>query len=352
MSPEEILKTGEIDPDFLEAFHPLVQKLNIPKPQWNSVAESRELFRKRQALGLEAMGPTPSDMIEEDQHIPVKDGSKIRIRVIKHKNASGRPLVVLFHGGGFVSGSLEGEQANARSLVRAFDAVCVSVGYRLAPEHKFPTAIDDAWDALRWTAENATALGADPSEGFIVGGSSAGGNIAAVLAHLARDENLTPPLTGQGLCIPAVLNDVAAAKVLPEKYKKLYLSYEQNSDPPGLGKVGIDFFMEQYAPDADDPKYNPFLWPGGHKGQPPAYFQVCGADPLRDEALLYELVMREEAGIPTKLDIYPGLPHGFWAVFPMFPAAKKVAADLVKGYSWLLGIEPAKVETEQVTMAV
>ena len=232
------------------------------------------MFNQRQEAGLKALGPTPSDMIEEDRHISIRDGTKIRVRVIKHKNASKRPLVVLFHGGGWVIGSLEAELANARTIAQAFDAVCISVGYRLAPEFKFPTSIDDSWDGLKWAAANASALGADPSKGFIVGGSSAGGNIAAVMAHLAKDEKLSPPLTGQWLCIPATLSEVAAAKVLPEKYKKLYLSHEQISDPPGLSKDAIDFMLRLYGPDHDDGKFNPFIWPGGHKGLPPAYFQV------------------------------------------------------------------------------
>lgn len=232
------------------------------------------MFAIRQAIGLKEMGPPPSDMIEEDQHISVRDGSKIRIRVSKHTNSPGGPLLVTIHGGGWCLGSLEAEQPNCRALIQAFNAVCVSVGYRLAPESKFPTAVDDSWDALKWIAENAEALGADPSKGFIVGGTSAGGNLSTVLAHMAHEEKLSPPLTGQWLCIPAVLDQITAAKVLPEEYKKLYLSHEQIVDPPGLGKKAIDFFLHHYAPDIDDHKFNPFIWPGGHKGQPPAYIQV------------------------------------------------------------------------------
>ena len=235
------------------------------------------MFDKFIAMGLEAMGPPPPNMVASEQHIPVKDGSKIRVRVIKPKEESGGPLLVMYHGGGFTIGSLEAEEANCRHLVTAFNAVCVSVGYRLAPEFKFPTAVDDAWDALRWAAENAKALGADPSKGFVVGGTSAGGNIAAVMAHWAQDEKLNPPLTGQWLCIPAVLSEPTAAKVLPEKYKKLYLSHEQIVDlPAGLNKKAVDFFMSCYKPDDDDPKFNAFIWPGGQKGLPPAYLQVSG----------------------------------------------------------------------------
>jgi len=133
-------------------------------------------------------------------------------------------------------------------MVQAFGAVCVSASYRLAPEHPFPAAPNDSWDALQWAAANAKSLKADPSQGFIVGGTSAGGNITAVLALLARDEGLSPPLTGQYLAIPAIGNK----KWIPEKYKDRFLSFEQNKDVPVLPIAAIDMFMKGYAPDEDD----------------------------------------------------------------------------------------------------
>lgn len=123
-----------------------------------------------------------------------------------------------------------------------------SFSYRLAPEHKFPAAPNDSWDALKWAAANAKSLKADPSQGFIIGGTSAGGNITAVLAHLARDEGLSPPLTGQYLAIPAV----GGGQWIPEKYKDKWLSYEQNNDVPVLPIAAIDMFMNGYQPDEND----------------------------------------------------------------------------------------------------
>lgn len=184
----------------------------------------------------------------------------------------------------------------------------------------------------------------------MVGGTSAGGNLTAVLAHLARDEKLSPPLTGQYLSIPAMLPE----SVVPEKYKEFYLSHEQNENAPVLPKAAIDMFMGAYQPDEHDPLYAVFNHPKGHANLPPAYFQVAGLDPLRDEALIYERVLREEYGVETKLDMYPGLPHGFWGSFPMLKSSDKFRVDMVNGIGWLLGREPEmdKISTAEVEGAV
>ena len=228
--------------------------------------------------------------------------------------------------------------------------MCISAAYQLAPEYPFPGAPKSAWDGLRWAAANARSLGADPSLGFVVGGTSAGGNITAVLAHLARDEKLSPPLTGQYLSIPAVL----PSEVVPDKYKDSYLAFEQNKNAPVLPKAAIDMFMRAYQPDAHDPLYVPFNHPKGHADLPPAYFQIAGLDPLRDDGVIYEKVLREEYGIKTKLDMYPGLPHGFWGFFPMLKSSDKFRLDMVEGMGWLLGRKPEmdKVRTAQVEGAI
>lgn len=156
----------------------------------------------------------------------------MRVRIFRPSSPplKGSPLVVLFHGGGFCVGSPEGEEETGRNLTQAFGATCVSCSYRLAPEFKFPHAPRDCWAALKWTVANAKSLGADPSVGFIVGGTSAGANISAIIAHLARDSNFSPPLTGQYLAVPTVLS----YKRIPEKYKSRIWSYEQNKLAPVL----------------------------------------------------------------------------------------------------------------------
>ena len=233
---------------------------------------------------------------------------------------------------------------------------------RLAPEHPFPTWINDSWDALQWAAAHATTvLGADPARGgFVVGGGSAGANIAAVLAHLARDARLDPPLTGQYLCVPSLTALMPPAE-LPARYRPEYLSHPSVTpcaDPvlvlqwDGAGTARAQFQALLRA-DVTSPLMAPFLYGvaeegeeeaaapqsshgHGHAGLPPAYFQICGVDPLRDEGLLYERVLREEAGVPTRLDLYPGYCHYFWTNFPLLPRSREFVEDTVRGVRWLL----------------
>jgi acetyl esterase/lipase len=181
-------------------------------------------------------------------------------------------------------------------------------------------------------AANATSLSANPSAGFIVGGTSAGGNLSAVMLYLARDAPLSPPLTGAFLSVPAVLHEAA----VPSKYSSGYLSMQQNAHAPVVNYDAVQILYNLYKPDVKSPLFVPFNHPKGHKGLPPVYFQICGLDPLRDDGLLYEKALREEAGVKTRLDLYPGLPHAFWAVFPHLSSSPAVAVDTLQGVSWLL----------------
>lgn len=126
--------------------------------------------------------------------------------------------------------------------------------------------------------------------------------------------------------------------VLPEKYKADYHSWEQNRDAPILGEKATVLFSSNYIAkeDVGNPLHSPFLFPTGHGKLPAAYFQVCGQDPLRDEALIFERILREDEGIKTKVDVYPGLPHGFWSMFPKMKASARFVEDSVKGVEWLL----------------
>lgn len=159
-----------------------------------------------------------------------------------------------------------------------------------------------------------------------------------MLSHLARDEKLAPSLTGLYMNVPLVLDPEA---VRPE-HQVLYRSREQNAFVPILNKAFLDMYTEAYAPDDLKNSYiwSPINWPGAdgnaHKDLPPTYFQVCGLDPLRDEALIYERVLRTEYGISTRVDLYPGLPHMFVPNFPEHPSSKKYPEDTIRGIGWLL----------------
>ena len=159
--------------------------------------------------------------------------------------------------------------------------------------------------------------------------------MTVVIAHLCRDEKLTPAITGCLLMIPAVCYH----KELPDAYRKDYHSWEQNKDAPILTRKAVDLFADNYIPneeDRKDPLFSPWLWKTGHSNLPPSYFMICGQDPLRDEALLFERLMREEEGIKTNVEVYPGQPHGFHSVAPWMKASQKFVDDSVKGVEWLL----------------
>ncbi|KAK1496377.1 hypothetical protein CCUS01_02723 [Colletotrichum cuscutae] len=290
-------------------------------------------------------GPIPEQVREDDRKVTMRDGHEIAIRVYAPVKApsGGSPLIVMYHEGGWCMGDLSDEEVNCRLFSRDLGAVCINVEYRLAPEFPFPTGINDSWDTLQWAAENAAELGADPSQGFIIGGGSAGGNITAVLAHLARDNNLSPPLTGQYLCVPAIMC-LAPPESMPEKYRPEYLSHPSVTpckDPvigntAGDGEAALRAIIQ---PDVESPLFIPFHYGRigqGHKGLPPTYFQLAGLDPFRDEGLIYERVLREEAGVKTKLDIYAGLPHYFWTNWPLLEKSRTFVEDTLKGIQWLL----------------
>lgn len=301
---------------------------------------------------MAALGAPPQEIKQSELHYTTEDGTKMRATLYQPTNPpkNGSPLIVMFHGGGFCLGAPEGEEQTCRNFVQAFGATCISGSYRLAPEFKFPTSPKDAWECLKWAAANAKSWGADPTAGFVVGGTSAGGNISAVLAHVARDEKLSPPLTGQYLAIPAVL----PSERVPEKYKPYFLSYEQNRNAPVLPVAAIDMFMSGYQPDDDDGVwYAPFNHPKGHKDLPAALFQIDGMDPLRDEGIIYERVLREENGVKTKKYLYPGQPHGHWSFFPFLEASEKFRREQVEGMGWLLGRQPdlSKVTLKATTGA-
>lgn len=184
-------------------------------------------------------------------------------------------------------------------------------------------------------AKNAAPLGADPLKGFVLGGTSSGGQLTGTLTHLARDTNLSPPLTGAYFNVTSI----AMPEAIPAKYKAWYseLAESDESDEKlGLTTKSQQMFWEAVRPDPKSDLYNPLNWKSGHAGLPRTYFQVCGADLQRNDSLIYERVLRTEYGIETKVDMYPGLPHVFWFLYPQHSACERFRADRNRGLGWLL----------------
>jgi acetyl esterase/lipase len=218
------------------------------------------------------------------------------------------PVVMYFHGGGFAVGDLDTHDGTARQHAVGADAVVVSVDYRLAPEHPHPAAVQDAWAATTWVADNSAKLGVDASR-LAVAGDSAGGNLAAVMAQLARDED-GPEITFQLLWYPTVLWD----NTLP--------SFTENAEAPILTLAAVEAFSAWYAGDIDSADIPATLAPGratDFAGLAPAYIAVAGHDPLRDDGIGYAELL-SAAGVSVTLDHAESLVHGYLGYAGIVPA--------------------------------
>ncbi|KAK5677477.1 hypothetical protein LTS10_010049 [Elasticomyces elasticus] len=289
-----------------------------------------------EANALAQLGPPEACLQESVQLIPMRDGyqSAIKIHRPASKPSTGSPLIVLLYGGGFVAGSKDQLTGTARGFVRQFGAVVVNISYRMSPEYKWPVPSNDAWDSVKWIAEHAAELGADPSQGFIVGGLSAGACSSLAVANLAVLEELRVPITGLWLGIPALMDE----RHVPERYGTYFLVRQKNAGAPTLDVAALAALGEMNEWDDDSPLRFPILFRDQVplSSLPPTYFQVCGADPVRDDALIYDEMLKE-AGVETKVDFYPGCPHGHWAFMPGIEVSEKAVVDTMVGVGWLLG---------------
>lgn len=282
---------------------------------------------------FKSSGAINPDVEQQDHDISTRDGTT-KIRVYRPKCKGNGALVILYHPGAFCVGDYTACDEDAQLLCTRLGVTCVSVAYRLAPEHPFPAAINDAWDALKWVASNATGdvIAADPTQGFVISGSSAGGTLAGVLAHLARDEALSPPLTGIHLACPGLMQYECVAG---SKYESQIVSFEQNKDAPGLNLAGVQLVSKLYNADPWSPLHNVLMQPKGHNNVPAHYLQVAGMDPYRDNALVFAKEL-QECAVSTRIDVYPGQVHGFWLTAPELDVSVKSKEDMCTGISWLL----------------
>ena len=333
LSVEELEASSKMHPQIEE----FIKNNPMPPLDWTDAAAMNAGMAMMTQMQLAQLGPANPDLLTEEYiEIPMRDGFQSKLKVLKpvNKPAGGSPLVVFAFGGGWVGGDCEQGTAFGRMLVKAFGAVVVQISYRLAPEHKFPTAHHDAWDSLVWIADNATTtLGADPSKGFLMSGVSAGGNIASAVVTHAIANPLKHPFTGQWLAVP-VLHD---AERTPEKYRKYHLSREHNTDVPILSARDIDAIHTHIAPDLSSPWRFPILDKDAPLSkQPKAYIQADGLDPLRDDALIWDEILKEN-GVQTKTDFYPGCPHAHWGFYAGIDVSNKAVVDTIVGVAWLLG---------------
>ncbi|KAE8324708.1 hypothetical protein BDV39DRAFT_216959 [Aspergillus sergii] len=265
----------------------------------------------------------------------MRDGYQSNLHITKPGNSSGaNPVAVLIFGGAFVMGSNIQSIVWARAIAALYGATVVQPSYRLAPEHKFPTAPNDIWDSVQWIAANASALDADLTKGFVIGGGSAGGNLSIVAAHRSVKEKLSPPITGVLASIPVCMSQ----ETVPEKYKHLWVSREQNGNTPGnpgLDSKSIGGYEALYQPDFLSEDFSPLNSTVPFSALPRTYVQVAGLDVLRDDGIVYAKVLRDN-GVELKLDAYPGMPHGHFNLWPHLKQSIKSQEDTVWHFGWLL----------------
>jgi acetyl esterase len=246
-----------------------------------------------------------------DRNIP-GPGGDLPVRIYVPAGASapaggaGLPVLVWLHGGGWVIGDIETADGTSRAIANGVGAVVVSVDYRLAPEHPFPAAVDDALAAVRWVADNAAELGVDPAR-LAVGGDSAGGNLAAVVSQQLRD-------SGPAIAFQLLVYPVTDAKlILP--------SIDENAVGYFLEKETMEWFRGHYLGDGDrdDPRISPLAAADDAlAGLPPALVITAEYDPLRDEGEAYGERLRA-AGVDVTVTRYDGVIHGFFSMRDMLP---------------------------------
>ncbi|MBA4740668.1 MAG: alpha/beta hydrolase [Burkholderiales bacterium] len=243
----------------------------------------------------------------------------IGIRIYTPRSLDGAellPVLVWYHGGGFVIGDLESHDSVCRALSNQTDCIVVAVDYRLAPEYKFPAAVIDCEFALTWVAEHAVAIGGNKTK-IAVGGDSAGGNLAAAVALLARDKGIT------NVCFQLLIYPCVA----PEPETR---SHHQFAEGFLLTRKTITWFYQQYlrtSKDVRDPRYAP-LEADDLSLLPPALIIVAGYDPLRDEGIDYARALIE-AGNQVHLSNYEGMIHGFYLMGGVIDMANKAIDESV-----------------------
>ncbi len=294
--------------------HPQIQQiidrtaeLGIPPLSQMETGAARELVENMARARLRDYPAPPLAAVSEASTGP--GFGHVPVRIYRPEAAQGAPAIVFFHGGGHVIGSLDSHDTVARMMALKSGAVVISVDYRMGPEHPFPAAVEDAFNALRWTFARHARLEIDPAR-IAVSGDSAGGNLAAVAALLAREAGLA--LSAQALVYPVI------------DYRGGTPSYDRYGTGYGiLDRGAVDWFRERYLPDPahhDDWRAAPHL-AESLAGLAPALVLLAECDVLVEEGRRYAEALAA-AGVPTEVESYAGMTHGFFGYLGLADAAE------------------------------
>ncbi|SDF76133.1 Acetyl esterase/lipase [Pedobacter terrae] len=312
-----------------------------PAPEWGKTIkpEMQVIIEKLSSYGdkpLETLSATdarknhaPTDAVmdlmkQNNMVVPVAtvdtagrdidvEGGKIHLRIYTPKTGSGpHPLIVYYHGGGFVIANVDVYNASAQALAEQVGAIVVSVAYRLAPENKFPTAHNDAFAAYEWAIKNAVDLKADPAKIAVVG-ESAGGNLAANVSIMARNKHIMLPVH------EVLIYPIAQADMNTESY-----TMYANAKP--LNKAMMNWFTEKYLNsmiEAQDSRIS--LINADLKGLPSTTIITAEIDPLHDDGVMLAAKLKA-AGVKVNAKNYEGVTHEFFGMSPLVPEAKAAQA--------------------------
>ncbi|KAF7563733.1 hypothetical protein G7046_g386 [Stylonectria norvegica] len=341
----------------------LAVEAGLPPPDGPEM-ELSELKRvtnmERDRISAEGMKLLRPQVVIEDYSIPTRDGSFVEARSYRPASlpkGNTLPLYIHLQGGGFMFGTLSSEDAICSRIALGSHVVALNINYRHTPEHKYPTQWNDAEDAFNWAHENMHRFNADANK-VILGGISAGAWVAASLTlqkHLGTAAIGRPPLAGQVLMIPCLAHSDCYEPQLRKMKHPSVSSYRENEKAPMLSVTELRYFtdlLDMATPDPRDTKVNPGnASPSQVTGLPPTVLGVVGLDPLRDEGLLYAKMLTE-AGVPTDVNIFVGMPHGFRSVEDKLAASERwdrVVEDGIRRVGWAMAREAVMTQAAYIT---
>jgi acetyl esterase/lipase len=312
----------ELDPQVAEALGPLMAGLADVKPPPVGDVDSRRTAMNAMLATIDRLQPVADEVRITDHELTTPDGAKLLLRwysaVGETDDAAPGPAVLYLHGGGMILGSVAINDGAVSRLVSRSGVSFLAVDYRLAPEHPYPTPVEDVYAGLRWLHEHATELGVDPAR-IAVMGDSAGGGLAAAVSILARERG-GPAIARQLLIFP-MLDD---RTTVPDPHIAPYAAWTYDDNTTAwqaiLGECagGLDVPAEAAPARLKDAT-----------GLPPAYIEVGQLDIFRDEDLAYALVL-SRGGVPVELNLTPGVPHEYDAIAYQSDAAQRAIATRVR----------------------
>ncbi|KAI0168684.1 Alpha/Beta hydrolase protein [Pestalotiopsis sp. NC0098] len=327
------------------------------------IAALKKQFLELEQQSVDLLGPVPADLKESTIEIPLEDGFISHSILIRPafpspgQSPKKLPLVVLIHGGSFMTCSPKQFLSPGRAVASHLNAVVVSIEYKLAPEHPFPAGPRSAWEVVAWLSKadnlndavlRAEGLEVDPALGFVLGGGSAGANLAAVIAGIQASQRrdlvdglpaIAPDITALFIAIPLLLHD----DMVPNEYRALYRSREEHADAPFINTKSLAQTREMYKPDTRSPWFSPVNldWTemaGLHPRR--VYVQVGERDILRDDGVIYERMLKQNGLAETKLDVMVGYDHACWCNLPFDPAhTQEMKEKTMDALTWLIGKE-------------